>query len=116
MAEILQIRVSAYTFNPLEVEQRWPSLYRIASGENYFQKKPLGVLELVITLNDKIQFSDTISKDIKDFLREPVQKAFALKKQLDAALSNWEAKLADKIAYELEDALDEAEQSIGDRL
>lgn len=110
MGRILQIRVSAYTFNPQEVEKAWPTLFEIAFGQDQKVNHP-GVFELITRLKEKILFEE-IQKEIEEVLEPKLKEISLLQKKVEEALANWEPKEANQLSYQLEDKLDNLEQEI----
>lgn len=111
MGAFLQIRVSAKTYDPADVEKAWPKLCKLAwppsgspdSGE-------IGVLRLVDALHDQVRFGD-IPEDEKKTLAPGAEKAAGLKERLEQALGDRDPKTADALSYQIEDALSELEKS-----
>lgn len=107
MGKILQIRVSATTFDPDQVKKRWPNLFKMAWGEES-PGPNRGVLELAATLADRKRLgmlSDAAS------MAQDIDKAEALGESLEAALGDWQAAKANEISDRLEDQLDELEKA-----
>lgn len=113
MGDILQIRVMAYTPDVGAVEKRWPELSELAwpPANNYAPAKR-GVLELVEALVARLRFED-VPKATVDALLPGALKAKALGVDLEEALSQWNASLANKISVQLEDALSDLETRAG---
>lgn len=110
MGKILQVRVSAATYDPDDVYRQWPELSRLAWGEKqYAELKNVGVRKLTAALEDKWKFGEDWSRDLKDFLAKNVEVLRELDRRLEGALADRRADAADRISYELEDALDELE-------
>lgn len=112
MGKYLQIRVSAGTFDPADVEKNYPRLCRVAwedNGRPTFGEP--GVFNLVERLEEVVRFGD-LDPTVKGLLRDGVQRAFESKMELEAALADWDPRRADKISYELEDRLLELEKSL----
>ncbi len=108
MGKILQIRVSASTFNPDQVPKRWPSLYKLAWADQP-PGPERGVMELAATLADK-QRLGMLPQDAA-FLKPDIERAEALAQSLEAALGDWQAAKANEISDRLEDHLDELEKA-----
>ncbi len=113
MGKVLQVRVSATTFDPDDVYRRWPELSRLAWGEKqYADLKTLGVRELTAALEDKWKFGEDWSRDLKNLLAKDVVALRELDRRLEDALADRRADVADRITYELEDNLDELESLV----
>ncbi|WP_456325558.1 hypothetical protein [Desulfonauticus submarinus] len=111
MGRVLQIRVIAYTFNLKEVNQNWPTLYKIATDDAY-NKKEFGLLELIQKVKEKVLFSEDLNSKLKNTLTPYIDKLNILCTQLEDALSNWKPKNANEISYQIEDVLDNAEEAV----
>lgn len=113
MGDVLQIRVSASTYDERDVTRRWPRATTLAWGDRE-PVGPRGVLELVETLADVIEFADVPFTD--DAARSNVSDALALttrkKQQLEAHLADWQASEANAASYALEEALDDVEKAV----
>ncbi|MBU1041993.1 MAG: hypothetical protein KKF77_12925 [Proteobacteria bacterium] len=113
MGRTLQIRVSATTFDPAEVERRWPRLSALAFSPVAVKIPALppesrGVLELVTHLADRLEIGMLPDEALRD-LPEGIKKAAAAKARLEAELGEWNARAANALTDEIEDALDELE-------
>ncbi|MBR4741598.1 MAG: hypothetical protein IK079_01700 [Desulfovibrio sp.] len=109
MGEALQIRVSAVTWNEDLVEKLWPKLSQLAFSipmnlQNH------GVLEMVRALGDGLRFMDW-SEQRKQAMGPGIQKAQALKKELERALADWNPRQAESVSCDLEACLDELERA-----
>ncbi|GAB6057318.1 hypothetical protein [Desulfonatronum parangueonense] len=110
MGKVLQIRVIASTYDADDVYKTWPRLSKLAWGDKRFAgKKPIGVRELVADLEDLWKFGDEWPDDTKTMIGNAVPNLQELDGRLESALANRDAEKADKISYEIEDALDELE-------
>ena len=109
MGRVLQIRVSASTFDEREVEDRWPGLCRLAFAE-LPEGAARGVLELVEHLADR-QRIGLLPDDAAEALGEKARRAAALKSELEEALADWDARKANGLSERLEDLLDDLEKS-----
>lgn len=113
MGKILQIRVSAYTYRPEDVEERYPRLTALAwpargSGAPGPEPK-IGLLEMVDALADQARFGDWSKELVADM--EPVLATTQDRKaKLERALSDWDPHTADTLSYEIEDALAKLEK------
>jgi len=113
MGRTLQIRVSASTFDPAEVEKRWPRLSALAFSPVTVKIAALppesrGVLELVTHLADRLEIGLLPDEALSE-LPEGIRKAAAAKARLDAELGEWNARAANASTDAIEDALDELE-------
>lgn len=109
MGRTLQIRVSAWTFDPAEVEKRWPRLVALGFSPPVLLKQERGVLELVDNLVDR-QDMGVLPEPAGKVLAEPIARAGAARERLTAALAEWNARAANTETDAIEEALDEAEQ------
>ncbi|TVQ97996.1 MAG: hypothetical protein EA399_11680 [Desulfovibrionales bacterium] len=113
MGKFLQVRVSASTYEPEDVYRQWPQLSRLAWGEKELaDTKTVGVRELSSVLQDKWKFSEDWPADLKNLLAKGIDGLGELDRSLDDALADRRADVADRITYELEDALDELERMV----
>jgi hypothetical protein len=109
MGKVLQIRVSAWTYDEAEVEAAWPRLAELAFSVPLKREKR-GVLEMVTALDDGLRFMDWPAP-LKESLAPGMERVAAIKDQLDGALADWDPRRADKLSNALEDALDAVESS-----
>lgn len=110
MGKILQVRVSASTYDPDDVYRQWPVLCRLVWGEKpYADLKAVGVRELVAALEDKWKFGEDWPENLKQLLARGVEPLRDVERRMEDALANRRADAADRITYEMEDALDELE-------
>ncbi|MGE4265618.1 MAG: hypothetical protein AB7E46_14230 [Desulfovibrio sp.] len=109
MGRILQIRVSAWTFDPAEVEKRWPRLVALGFTPPVLLKQERGVLELVDNLADRLGMG-VLPEPAQSVLGDSLRRAAAARERLAAALADWNAREANAATDEIEEALDEAEQ------
>jgi len=109
MGKILQIRVSAWTYDEAEVEAAWPRLAELAFSVPLKHHKR-GVLEMVAALDDGFRFMDWPAA-LKDSIALDLRRVVAIKDQLEGALADWEPRRANSLSNELEDALDAIEAS-----
>lgn len=113
MGRTLQIRVSASTFDPAEVERRWPRLVALAFSPVAVKIPALppetrGVLELVTHLADRLEIGLLPEEALRE-LADGIKKAAAARDRLEAELGEWNARAANALTDEIEDALDELE-------
>lgn len=106
MGKILQIRVSASTFAPAEVERAWPKLLALAYKEAPANPE---VLDLVTTLDEMRRFGDWPPGAARD-LGQGIDALVALRDELETALADWEPQAANRVSDEIEDTLTELEK------
>ncbi len=114
VGRVLQIRVSASTFNPDDLDREWPVLVSLGFTPPVILEQERGVLQLVENLADRLDMGvlpEEAARDLGDFIR----KAAAAKERLEAALAEWNARLANQCSDEIEQALDDAEKTAGKR-
>ena len=109
MGKILQIRVSAWTYDEAEVEEAWPRLAELAFSVPLKRRKR-GVLEMVTALDDGLRFMNWPTA-LKDSIAPGIRRAVAIRDQLEGALADWDPRRADSLSHTLEDALDALEAS-----
>lgn len=109
MGKVLQIRVSAVTWNEGLVEDYWPSLVRLA-GSVPVKSEEHGVLELVRRLDEGLRFMKW-SEARKRGMGPGIREAARLKAELEAALADWDPRRANALSDDLEDALDALERA-----
>jgi len=109
MGSKIQIRVVAQTFRPEDILEDWPKLAQLAwRGELTLPGgEKRGVLELTQDLWDKIRFD--VEPEVRRALELGLNRAVALVRSLEAALGDWKATEAARLALELESLLDELE-------
>jgi hypothetical protein len=113
MGKILQIRVSASTYEPEDVYRAWPRLSRMAWGDKRFaQNASIGVRELVAVLNDKWKFGNDWPEAAQTTVGGVVPGLKDLDQELEAALAERRPDVADRLSYKMEDALDELEGQV----
>ncbi|MBQ4132376.1 MAG: hypothetical protein IJD04_01405 [Desulfovibrionaceae bacterium] len=109
MGRVLQIRVSAQTVSPSEVGWSWRRLCLLAFGKQPSNDdKNMGVFELVDALVDKFRFGD-MEQQLKEKLHPGLEKAMAIRRQIEEALADWNPGRANMLSNDLEDALDALE-------
>ena len=109
MGKILQIRVSAWTYDETEVEEAWPRLAELAFSVPLKHHKR-GVLEMVTALDDGLRFMNWPAP-LKDSIAPGLKRVVAIKDQLEGALADWDPRRANKLSHDLEDTLDAVEAS-----
>lgn len=112
MGKLIQIRVTARTWDSDAVCRAWPRLCATAepaskteATSNALQE----VLALPRVLRDSLQFGPW-SKAYVQALREGVEQACDLVKKLENALADWDASRANALSEELEKSLDALER------
>lgn len=112
MGRILQIRVTAWTYDEDEVSRAWPRLTALVWAERD-RWAPAGaghgVLELAKALPDAARFGHW-PESARLALRDGIDKAYGLSARLEAALADWQPSLANRLSDELEDALTRLEE------
>lgn len=108
MGRTLQIRVSASTFDPAEVERRWPRLVALGFSPPTLLEQEKGVLQLVDNLADRLDVG-VLPEEAASMLAGGIKKAAAARARLEAELGEWNARAANTATDEIEDALDELE-------
>ena len=88
MGNLLQIRVSAWTYREEDVVRAWPALTALAWPRPQYPDEKRGVLEAVA-----------------EGLREGIGRAAAVKKDLEEALFQWEPRKANELSETLEEEL-----------
>lgn len=109
MGKVLQIRVTAVTWNDELVEDDWPRLSKLAFGlpiklENH------GVLELVRALSEGLEFMNW-PEERKQAMGDGIRECARIRDELNRALADWEPRKANDLSNQLEDALDRLERS-----
>lgn len=114
MGKILQIRVTAWTYDEDEVTRAWPRLTALvwperdkwaAAGAKH------GVLELAKALPDVARFGDW-PEATRQALRDGIARAHELSVKLETALADWQPSVANALSDDLEDALSALETKI----
>ena len=104
MGKVLQIRVSAWTYNEDDVKKSWEGLSALAWPRPPYPGEKRGVLELVTALENGLGFEDW-PKAVADRLREGIGRVGDLRNQLEQALADWNPREANRLSDALEDAL-----------
>ena len=112
MGRILQVRVSAWTYDEDEVSRAWPLLSSFVWAQTDRWGPPdarHGVLELAGFLPDAIRFG---LKDgaLKQQAGTACARTGALLEKLREALAGWDPHEANRVSVQLEDSLDNLEQ------
>lgn len=108
MAKVLQIRVSAVTWDEELLEDYWPRLTKLAFSvpikfENH------GLLEMTRGLSEGLKFMKW-SDARKEAMGPGIREAARLRGELETALSDWDPRKANELANRLEDVLDGLER------
>jgi hypothetical protein len=111
VGRLLQIRVSATTYRPEDVVRAWPKLFAAAWPQGMVKGAAAGVLELVDGLADSLRFGD-MPEQLKKELEPGVTRAKYLKRQMEEALGEWNARKANELSEALEQILDETEKAV----
>lgn len=109
MGKVLQIRVSAVTWNEDLIEENWPRLAELAFSvpiklENH------GLMEMVRALCEGLQF-EKWSEARKKAMGPGIEQACAIRGKIEKALADWDPKLANGLSNELENTLDKLESA-----
>lgn len=111
MGRVLQVRVSAWTFDEKDVRKQWPALCGLVwKEEGEFLNAKRGVEELAEAVQTACEAGLLPDEQIKA-LEKQAADAYSLLEKLRSQLGDWEAKEADKTTYALEDALDGLENT-----
>jgi hypothetical protein len=111
VGRLLQIRVSATTYRPEDVARAWPRLFAAAWPNEVVRGAAAGVLELVEGLSDSMRFGE-MPEQLKRELEPGITRAIFLKRQLEEALGEWNARRANELSEALEQILDETEKAV----
>ena len=109
MGKVLQIRVSAVTWDPDRVEEDWPRISRLAFAVPV-KLADHGVLEMVRALSEGLEF-EKWPQERKAALGPGIRKAARIRADIEKALADWEPARANQLSDELEDTLDSLERS-----
>ncbi len=104
MGKLLQIRVSAWTYDEDAVKANWKNLFALAWPYSSSPGGKCGVLELVTALENGMALGDW-PEGVKEHLENGIEQAGELKRQLEQALANWEPRQANRLSDDLEDVL-----------
>ena len=112
MGKILQVRVSAWTYDEDEVVEAWPRLCALVWSQ--LDKwgpagMKRGVAELAEYLPDAMRFSD-LPEEVKKELRPGVEKVTSVLNEMRSALASWDPRRANTLSDALEEALSELEK------
>ena len=109
MGKVLQIRVSAVTWDEDLLERLWPQLAALAFSVPIRHEKR-GVLEMVGALGDGLKFMPWSEKR-KSAMGPGIIEAVRFKEDLENALADWRPQEANAASDRLEDVLDKLEQA-----
>ena len=112
MGKFLQVRVSVRTVDEETVAAAWPRLIRLAWASGLPPVGQRGVLELTAALFDRLSL-DMLPPDAAKALGGAIRKAEDARLKLEEDLAARQPAAADTRSYEIEDALDEAEERAG---
>lgn len=112
MGHVLQIRVMAVTYDPAEVQKRWPFLRSLAWADGAPSEPRAGVLEMTQALADRLGIA-MLPQSAARALGPEIKAADSLRLRLEAGLADWRPAEADRLSYELEEALDGLEEKAG---
>ncbi len=105
MGKYLQIRVSAATWGPEDLEKAWPRLWALAwPQEAPAGADPRGVLELVDRLRDMAQFGD-LPTEAAGTVNECLPALAQARDALARALADWKPSEANDLSVTLEEGL-----------
>lgn len=107
MGKVLQVRVSAWTYDEDEVRKTWPSLYKLVWEDAEALRKK-GVMELALAVFNAVQ-GELIPEEQAQALKAGADKVDELRLEIETKLGEWKPKEADKLIYQLEDELDALE-------
>lgn len=113
MGKILQIRVSAWTYDERDMEKRWPKLTDMAWQPGVLIEPEKGVLEMVSALGQRLN-AGLLTDEQSEALGEGISEVVALKQSLEDFLADWKPGDANKVSDNLEDALDKLERTAED--
>jgi len=114
MGKLLQIRVSAQTWDPEAVCKTWPRLCAVAEPASKTEAGSRAlhdVLALTRALQDSLEFGPW-SKAFVAAAKPGVKEARLQATQLEKALADWDATLANACSDRLEEALHELERTV----
>lgn len=109
MGKVLQIRVSAVTWNEDMLEEYWPRLAKLAFSVP-IKLESRGVLEMTRALAEGLQFMKW-SEARKRAMGPGIKKAAEIRASLEKALADWDPRKANELSNQLEDALDDLERA-----
>lgn len=104
MGKLLQIRVSAWTYNEDDVKETWEGLSALAWRQPARPGEKRGVLELATALENGLAFAEW-PKDVADRLRPGIARIGEIRIRLEQALADWNPREANRLSDVLEDEL-----------
>ena len=114
MGKYLQIRVSATTYKPAELESAWPKLHEFAWPNQKGAYAPAhevhGVMEMAQALDDQSRFGEW-DDYTKKTLASGIEEALKVTAQLEKALEEWDPRRANSLSDHLEDLFSELEKA-----
>lgn len=108
MGRLLQVRVSAWTFDEKAVAKEWPALCNLVWEDGTFSTPKRGVMELAEAVHTACQ-AGLVSDEQVAALEGSAGDAYRALEALKQLLADWKPSEADKQTYALEDALDRLE-------
>lgn len=118
MGKVLQIRVSAWTYNDDEVAKAWPNLSAVVWPESDQWSPPggaRGVVELADALPDVARFGD-MPDNIRAVLQNAGPDVAAPLTAMRQALEAWNPREANTASDRLEEALGALENALREEL
>lgn len=109
MGKVLQIRVTAVTWDDELLEDYWPRLTKLAFSVPIKLEKH-GVLEMVRALSEGLEFMKW-SERRKEVMGPGIRETARIRNDLVRALADWEPRKANDLSNQLEDALDALERA-----
>lgn len=109
MGNVLQIRVTSWTWNEDLVTETWPKLSTLAFSVPIHLEHH-GVLEMVKALGDGLQFMKW-SKERQEALEPGIKTCVNLKRRIEQELADWHPREANALSDQLEDELDKLENA-----
>lgn len=113
MGDYLQIRVSAWTYAPDKAADAWSVLYQLAWPKSSDQpQNKRGVLELVEALDQMRALGLWPNPKLGELINPAVKNIVEIKKALEAELADWQPGKANKLSYQLEEALEKLNDQV----
>ena len=116
MGRLLQVRLSASTYDIDALPKTWPSLCQIVWGEDVATKKlgsepagGRGVFDLIKALIVALEYENWPEAK-KQALAPLIKSAHKKMEEMAVFLGDWDAKAANKASDELESIIDELEK------
>lgn len=109
VGKVLQVRVSATTWNEELVEKMWPNLYELAfSVPTKFSQH--GVSDLIRGLDEGLKYLDW-SEQRQTKMGPSISHIAQLQRDLERALADWNVTVANNLTDEIEKQLDQLEDN-----